>query len=296
MRQLTPLLAAAQAGSAKVVATPGGFTLLDVQGEGPPVVLVHGMISPSLVWDRVVPRLVAAGHRVIRYDLYGRGLSARPEGPMTPEVYRDQLDAVVALTCPEPPVVVGYSWGAGIAATLAAAREGAVRGLVLVAPGGVEPARAWTNAPLRCPGLGEALVALGGRAALQRDVRRMFASPSTADAYLPLLAPQQAWEGYERCFLSTLRSCPASWEAAYAAVGGTPLPVDVLWGDADAKVPITTAAQLAQLVPHARIHAVPGGAHGMPWEAPGPFTDALVAALGRDGGSPARGASFATSR
>jgi len=66
MRQLTPLLAAAQAGRAKVVSTPGGFTLLDVQGEGPPVVLVHGMISPSLVWDRVVPLLVAAGYRVIR--------------------------------------------------------------------------------------------------------------------------------------------------------------------------------------------------------------------------------------
>ncbi len=29
------------------------------------------------------------------------------------------------------------------------------------------------------------------------------------------------------------------------------------------------------------IHALPGGAHGMPWEAPGPFTDALVAAVGR---------------
>lgn len=282
MRQLTPLLAAAQAGSAKVVSTPGGFTLLDVQGEGPPVVLVHGMISPSLVWDRVVPLLVAAGYRAVRYDLYGRGLSARPGGAMTPEVYRDQLDAVVALTCSEPATVVGYSWGAGIAATWAADAKGAARGLILVAPGGVEPARAWTNAPLRCPGVGEALLALGGRAALQRDVRQMFTAQATADAYLPGLAPQAQWEGYERCFLSTIRSCPGSWEAAYAAVGKTTLPVDVLWGDADAKVPITSADRLVQLIPRARVHALPGGAHGMPWEAPGAFTGALVAVLGRD--------------
>lgn len=285
MRQLTPLLAAAQAGPAKVVSTPGGFTLLDVQGEGPPVVLVHGMISPSLVWDRVVPLLVAAGYRAIRYDLYGRGLSARPAGPMTPELYRDQLDAVVALTCSEPAVVVGYSWGAGIAATWAAGAKGAARGLVLVAPGGVEPARAWTNAPLRCPGVGEALLALGGRAALHRDVRQMFASRATADAYVPLLGPQAQWEGHERCFLSTLRSCPTSWEAAYAAVGRTTLSVDVLWGDADAKVPIAAAGRLLERVPRARVHAVPGGAHGMPWEAPGAFTEALLGVLGQPGGS-----------
>lgn len=249
------------------------------------MVLVHGMISPSLVWDRVVPLLVAAGYRAIRYDMYGRGLSARPQVPMTPEVYRDQLDAVVALTCSEPAIVVGYSWGAGIAATWAAEAKGAARGLVLVAPGGVEPARARTNAPLRTPWVGEALLALGGRAALQRDVRQMFASQSTADAYLPGLAPQALWEGYERCFLSTLRSCPASWEAAYAAVGKTTLPVDVLWGDADAKVPIAGADRLLELVPQARVHAVAGGAHGMPWEAPGAFTDALVAVLERAGAS-----------
>jgi len=128
-------------------------------------------------------------------------------------------------------------------------------------------------------------MALGGRAALRRDVRQMFASQATADAYLPGLTPQAQWEGYERCFLSTLRSCPASWEAAYATVGRTTLPVDVLWGDADAKVPIAAADRLLELVPQARVHAVPGGAHGVPWEAPGAFTGALVTVLERAGAS-----------
>ncbi|MSQ02999.1 MAG: alpha/beta hydrolase [Myxococcales bacterium] len=281
MRQLTLTLAAAQAGAAQVVPISAGFTFLEVRGDGPPLVLVHGMTSPSLVWERVVPLLVGGGHRVVRYDLYGRGLSERPDVPMTAALYHAQLDGVIASACAEPPVLVGYSWGAGIVASWAANAVERVRRVVLVAPGGVGVPEPWGHAALRVPGLGEALVALGGRRGLLADVGRMFTSPDTTAAYLPRFVEQLQWQGYDRCFLSTLRHCPPDWEQAYAALGRTSVPVDVLWGDADRKVPIAAAGRLSELIPQARLHVVSGGAHGMPWESAEGFGRALAGVLSR---------------
>ena len=42
------------------------------QGTGPLVVLVHGLSVPYYIWDSTAASLAAAGHRVIRYDEYGR--------------------------------------------------------------------------------------------------------------------------------------------------------------------------------------------------------------------------------
>ncbi|MGE7370335.1 alpha/beta fold hydrolase [Neorhizobium sp. NPDC001467] len=53
------------------------------QGEGEPVVLLHGTPSSSLIWRKVAPRLVDAGYRIHLFDLLGFGLSERPCNPET---------------------------------------------------------------------------------------------------------------------------------------------------------------------------------------------------------------------
>ena len=290
MRQLTPALAAAQAGTGKVVLSPDGFTFTRVQGQGPPVVLVHGMTSPSLVWERFAPLLAGRGYRVVCYDLFGRGLSARPNVAMDPALFHRQLDAVIADSGGEPPVVVGYSWGAGVVASWAACVPRDVGAVVLVAPGGVAESGGWGNAALRIPGVGEAIVAAGGRRGLLADVRRMFNSPHTAAEYLPRFVEQLEWEGYDRCFLASLRDCPTSWSAAYRALGRSLARVEVLWGDADTKVPVALAPALAALVPQSRLHVVAGGGHGMPWEAADAFAASLFTALSTPGLQPGQSA------
>lgn len=222
--------------------------------------------------------MAEAGFRVVRYDLYGRGLSPRPNFPLTPEVYHAQLDAIIAENDVESPIVVGYSWGAGIVAGWAARAAKPIAHVVLVAPGGIGP-EPWINRVLRLPYLGELIVAAAGRRGLVADVARMFTSPETTAAYLPRFVEQLEFEGYDRCFLSTLRRCPPTWEAEYAALGAHPTPVDVLWGNTDIKVPIRHFERLQRLVPRARLHVVSGGAHGMPWEVPEAFAAALFAAI-----------------
>lgn len=50
-------------------------------GAGEPIVLLHGTPSSSLIWRKIAPQLVAAGHRVHVFDLLGFGLSERPQSP-----------------------------------------------------------------------------------------------------------------------------------------------------------------------------------------------------------------------
>ena len=49
-----------------------------VQGEGKPVVLIHGTPSSSYIWRNILPSLVKSGYKVFCYDLLGYGLSERP--------------------------------------------------------------------------------------------------------------------------------------------------------------------------------------------------------------------------
>lgn len=57
------------------VDVPGGKLAADDTGEGPPILLVHSAVVNRRAWDGVVPLLVAAGYRVIAYDMRGFGES-----------------------------------------------------------------------------------------------------------------------------------------------------------------------------------------------------------------------------
>jgi pimeloyl-ACP methyl ester carboxylesterase len=112
-----------------VVVTPSGIRLAvrDYGGEGPPILLVHGLSSNVCIWDIVGPRL-AQRHRVVAYDQRGHGHSddAADYGF---ESLADDLAAVVGSL--ERPIVVGHSWGASVALHYAV-RPNATTGIVCV--------------------------------------------------------------------------------------------------------------------------------------------------------------------
>jgi 3-oxoadipate enol-lactonase len=58
---------------------PGGRLAAQDEGSGPPVLLVHSAVVNRRSWNGVVPRLVEAGYRVLRYDMRGFGESTTDE-------------------------------------------------------------------------------------------------------------------------------------------------------------------------------------------------------------------------
>ncbi|MFD6188690.1 alpha/beta fold hydrolase [Streptomyces sp. NPDC060275] len=103
------------------LAVDGGTIAYEVTGSGPLIVLAHGMGDSRDAYRAVVPRLVAAGHRVAAVDLRGCGES----GVDWPEWSRTAIAGdLIALIrhLGGPAVLVGHSVSGG-AATIAAARE-----------------------------------------------------------------------------------------------------------------------------------------------------------------------------
>ncbi|HWH25454.1 MAG TPA: alpha/beta hydrolase [Pseudolysinimonas sp.] len=104
-------------------------------GTGPAVVLIHGIASSSVTFERLVP-LIAGRHRVVAIDLLGFGESpAPPDAQYTIEEHVTALaQAIRRLHIRGRFVLVGHSMGALIAARYAATRPRALSRLVLVSP------------------------------------------------------------------------------------------------------------------------------------------------------------------
>ena len=85
----------------------------DVLGDGPPLVLLHGITENRRAWD---PIPLNDHYRVVRVDLRGHGASPGEDPYDLPTLARD-VHAVVEKEATEPPIVVGHSMGAAIATT-----------------------------------------------------------------------------------------------------------------------------------------------------------------------------------
>src|SRR5439155_20638906 len=92
------------------------FAVLD-EGEGQPVLLLHGFPDSSRLWRNQVPALVAAGYRVIAPDLRGFGESDKPENVDDYNILNIAADVFGILDAlgVERTHVVGHDWGAVIA-------------------------------------------------------------------------------------------------------------------------------------------------------------------------------------
>ena len=83
-----------------------------ITGEGPPVILVHGVIMDHRMWDAQVAALSDA-YRVICLDMLGHGDAPNPPGERTLADFTGQVDEVIGEFCAGArPVLGGFSMGA----------------------------------------------------------------------------------------------------------------------------------------------------------------------------------------
>src|SRR5256885_4262497 len=82
-------------------------------GSGPPIVLIHGITSSSVMWEGVGPQL-ARHHTVLAPDLLGHGQSAKPRGDYSMGAYAVSLRDLLIVLGHRRASVVGHSLGGGI--------------------------------------------------------------------------------------------------------------------------------------------------------------------------------------
>ena len=102
------------------------------EGEGQPVLLVHGWSCDGSDWAWQTPALKAAGFRCIVPDLRGHGRSSVVEGPYTPKQYAADLATLIQHLNTGPVVAVGHSMGGATVVALSVEHPELVRAVVPV--------------------------------------------------------------------------------------------------------------------------------------------------------------------
>jgi pimeloyl-ACP methyl ester carboxylesterase len=107
------------------------------QGDGPPVIMIHGVAASLYDWEHMTSELASQGYRGYALDLLGHGESAKPDQPEEYHVetlYNHFNDWVAELNFATPPVLVGHSLGGYLSLLHAIRYPEKVRALVLIDP------------------------------------------------------------------------------------------------------------------------------------------------------------------
>ena len=107
----------------------------DGEGDGRPVVLVHGTPSHSYIWREVIPPLESEGYRLLAFDLLGYGRSERPlERDTSVAAQARILDRMLDFWGVEQADIVGHDIGGATAMIFAVNRPERVGKLLLIEP------------------------------------------------------------------------------------------------------------------------------------------------------------------
>jgi pimeloyl-ACP methyl ester carboxylesterase len=101
-------------------------------GDGPDVVMVHGITGNLAVWHLHIVPALSERFRIVTYDLRGHGYTDTPAGGYSPDAMADDLLELLDALEIGRPVVVGHSYGADIALYLAARNPDRVREVIAI--------------------------------------------------------------------------------------------------------------------------------------------------------------------
>ena len=126
------------------------FHYRDWDGDGRPVLLLHGLASTCHIWDLVAP-LLARDFRIAAMDQRGHGQSAQVDDGYDFATVLGDAAALIEHLGWQRPIVVGHSWGADVALELAVAHPESVSGLIFVDGGTIDISGrpGWTLAQAR---------------------------------------------------------------------------------------------------------------------------------------------------
>ena len=239
-------------------------------GDGPAVVLVHGITSSSRTWRTVVPGL-AERFTVIVPDLLGHGQSGKPRGDYSLGAYASGVRDLLGVLGVPKATVVGHSLGGGIAMQFAYQFPERLDRLVLVDSGGLggEVALALRAATLPgaeivMPLLFQPVTRGIGRATgrvLGRFGRGGSANLRGLMEGLDSLADGDA----RRAFIHTARSVidPKGQrvDARDRLYLSADVPILIVWGEDDRIIPAAHGRRAHQLMPDSRLELFPGAGH-----------------------------------
>lgn len=252
-------------------------------GEGPVLVLVHGLAGSFENWREVIEPL-ARTHTVIAPDLPGHGASAAGSGDYSVGALAAGLRDLLVALGKERATLVGHSLGGGVAMQFSYQFPEMVERLVLVSSGGLGPEVSSILRAAALPGADPfiALTAdLGGRVAppIARGLTALGLRPSADVAevlrgYGTLVDPER-----RASFLATVKAVIGTGGQRVAATDrlylAEAVPTLIVWGEDDRIIPAKHGEDAHRHVPGSRLEIFEGVGHLPQVEAPLRFVRTL---------------------
>ena len=236
-------------------------------GDGPPVLLVHGLGGNRTVWLETLPAL-ARNHRVIAVDLPGFGASALGSDGVSIPGYARTLERFCNRLGLGRLVLMGSSLGGWVSADLTLRSPERVRGLVLIDAAGIVPTRPerlkavamMRGAELGAPHAPRFRAAVATRPGLRKlALKYTIADPTRLAADLVYMAlPGAPDPGFSPAFTAARRSWSDAWSDTLTEIE---CPTLILWGDRDALLPLRHAREWARLIRGSELQVIPGAGH-----------------------------------
>jgi YbgC/YbaW family acyl-CoA thioester hydrolase len=258
-------------GGAQRITVNGVSLAVEIRGDGPAVLLVHGYPFDRTIWRDQIDAL--EGHRRIAPDLRGMGESDAPDLGYGMAIYADDLAALLDALGVDDVVLCGLSMGGYVIFEFLRRWRSRVRGLILI------DTRAEAD---------------GAEARRARDAAAATARESGAEAVAEAMLPKVLSPG-------TLQHDPETAERVRRIMAATPvagmvgalaamrdrhdstgllptlagLPTLVIVGEDDSVTPPESARRMAAAIPGARLVILPGAGHVPPVEQPAAVTATL---------------------
>ncbi len=259
----------------KTVQVDGNRVAYLDSGQGPPVILVHGLGGSLWQWEYQQAAL-SAYHRLITLDLLGSGLSDKPDIEYTPqamlEFFRSFMDALGI----QQASLVGNSLGAGLVTGMALTYPERVDRLVLI-DGLPDHVREKTTSPMIRQAIDSPtpawLVSLGNHFAGRRVTRSILEEIVHDPALLTPTVIDRSYRNRSRPraippLLSLVRSLTL-WEDGFAKhLGEIRHSTLIIWGAEDHIFPPQVGRDLHALITGSTFTLIPGVAHIPQWERP----------------------------
>lgn len=269
-------------------------------GDGPPILLIHGLAGSSRTWKDVMPRL-AENHTVIAPDLMGHGESAKPLGDYSLGAFASGLRDFLGMLNVPRVTVLGQSLGGGIAMQLAYQHPEVCERLVLVGSGGLGREVSWILRILALPGSEYWMPVIFPPFAKNAGDR---VSEVTANAGIRAPHMAEMWRAYasitqapnRHAFVRTVKSVidpgGQSINATDRLYLAAAMPTLIVWGDSDPVIPIQHAYDAHDAIPHSRLEVFEGIGHFPHSEAPERFLEVLQDFLATTDPAPDNAASY----
>jgi pimeloyl-ACP methyl ester carboxylesterase len=246
-------------------------------GEGPLLVMIHGIAGSSSTWVPVMP-LLAERYTVIAPDLLGHGESAKPRGDYSLGAYASGIRDLLGVLGHDKATIVGHSLGGGVAMQFAYQFPQMAERLVLVASGGLGKEVTPLLRALTVPGTEFVLPVV-----LRRELHDVLGVAGRTLGRLGLRADpflSEVWSAWarltdvraQRAFIHTIRAVidvagqrVSARDRLYLA---HEVPTMIVWGDRDQVIPVSHAHIAHELIPGSRLEVVEGAGHFLPIERP----------------------------